>query len=53
MINNNVKSIFNVPYKPDYNAIENVWAEAKKEFRKQLTLKKINSQAINLTEIVT
>ena len=52
MINNNIKSIFNVPYKPDYNAIENVWAEAKKEFRKQLTLKKINSQAINPTEIV-
>ena len=32
--NHNIKSILNVPYKPDYNAIENVWAEAKKVFRK-------------------
>ena len=34
LINHNIKSILNVPYKPDYNAIENVWAEAMKEFRK-------------------
>ena len=34
LINHNIKSILNVPYKPDYNAIENFWAEAKKEFRK-------------------
>jgi transposase len=42
----------NVPYKPDYNAIENVWAEAKKEFRKQLTIKKINNEEIKLYDIV-
>ena len=37
LINHNIKSIFNVPFKLDYNAIENVWAEAKKEFRKKIT----------------
>ena len=52
LINHNIKSIFNVPYKPDYNAIENVWAEAKKEFRKQITLRKINNEKINLYDIV-
>ena len=52
LINNNIKSILNVPYKPDYNAIENVWAEAKKEFRKQLTIKKINNEEIKLYDIV-
>ena len=48
----NIKSIFNVPYKPDYNAIENVWAGAKKEFRKQLTIKKINNEEIKQYYIV-
>ena len=52
LIDNNIKSILNVPYKPDYNAIENVWAEAKKEFRKQLTLRKIKNEEINLYDIV-
>ena len=44
LINNNIKAIFNVSFKPDYNAIENVWAEAKKEFRKQLTIMKSRHQ---------
>ena len=52
LIDNHIKSILNVPYKPDYNAIENVWAEAKKEFRKQLTLKKIKNEELNLYDIV-
>ena len=52
LVDNNIKSIFNVSYKPDYNAIENVWAEAKKEFRKQLTSKKINNEEIKLFDIV-
>ena len=52
LIDNNIKSILNVPYKPDYNAIENVWAEAKKEFRKQMTLRKIKNEEINFSDIV-
>jgi transposase len=52
LIDHNIKSILNVPYKPDYNAIENVWAEAKKEFRKQMTLRKIKNEEINLYDVV-
>jgi len=52
LIDNNIKSILNVPYKSDYDAIENVWAEAKKEFRKQITLRKIKNEEINLYDIV-
>ena len=47
LIDNNIKSILNVPYKQDYNAIENVQAEAKKEFRKQMPLRKIKNEEIN------
>ena len=52
LINQNIKSILNVPYKPGYNAIENVQAEAKKEFRKQMTLRKIKNEKIKLYDIV-
>ena len=52
LVDNNIKSILNVTYQPDYKAIENVWAEAKKEFRKQLTSKKINNEEIKLFDIV-
>ena len=52
LIDNNIKSILNFPYNPDNNAIKNVWAEAKKKFRKQMTLRKIKNEEINLYDIV-
>jgi transposase len=34
LVDKNINSLLNIFYDSDYNAIENVWAEAKKEFRK-------------------
>ena len=33
---NNIKLIFNVPYTPWFNGIEEVWAMAKREFKKEM-----------------
>jgi len=32
----------NVPYHPQFNGIELVWAKAKLQYRKELTLKKLD-----------
>ncbi len=52
MLKNNIKSIMNVPYKPEYNAIEMLWGRAKKVFRDELTNKKIRGQELNLPQLV-
>jgi hypothetical protein len=43
----------NVPYKPEYNAIEMLWGRAKKIFRDELTNKKIRGDQIDLPQIVS
>ena len=43
----------NVPYKPEYNAIEMMWGMAKKTFRDNLTNKKIRRHEIDLTQLVS
>ena len=53
MLVNNLKSIMNVPYKPQYNAIEMMWGIAKRNFRDELTNKKVRGHEINLPQLVS
>ena len=42
LVNNGWTQICNVPYHPQFNGIEFVWAQAKFRYRKQLTMKKLD-----------
>ena len=44
--------IRNVPYKPEFNGIERVWARMKWIFRRTVLRKKIDKEPIKLKEIV-
>ena len=39
--------IENVPYKPQYNGIEKIWAQAKWQYRNKLLKKKMEGKTIN------
>ena len=41
MAENNISQVFNVPYSPEYNGIELLWAYQKQKFRKQITEEKV------------
>ena len=43
----------NVPYKPQYSAIEIMWGIAKRNFRDELTNKKVRGDEINLPKLVS
>ena len=43
----------NVPYKPEYSAIEMMWGIAKRNFRYELTNKKVRGHEINLPQLVS
>lgn len=32
---NKIEAVFNIPYGPEYNPIERVWAQLKAEFKKR------------------
>ena len=53
MLVNNLKSIMNVPYKPEYNAIEMLWGMVKRNFSYELTNKKVRGYEINLPQLVS
>ena len=38
---NDLRLVFNLPYKPEYNGIETMWAKWKQKFRKELTKLKL------------
>jgi len=42
----------NVPYCPEYNAIEKVWAIAKQHYRKHLTSIKIKRERVNMKQLI-
>jgi transposase len=44
MLDNNILQIMNVPYCPEFNAIELYWARAKKLFRSKITDIKIKGE---------
>lgn len=48
---NRVPVLWNLPYRPDLNGIELVWAQAKKNFRQILLKQMIDEQKINLMEL--
>ena len=49
-----IMAIFNIPYHPQYNGIEHVFADVRARFRKRLTALKISgADEIDLEAIVT
>ena len=53
MQDNNILQIMNVPYCPEFNAIELYWARAKKLFRSKITDIKIKGEEVNLVNLVS
>ena len=47
-----MEAIFNVPYRPEFNSIEEVWAMAKKVFREKVTRQMIEQTKETLREQV-
>ena len=53
MQDKNILQIMNVPYCPEFNAIELYWARAKKLFRSKITDIKIKGEEVNLVNLVS
>ena len=47
-----IEAILNVPYCPQFNGIELVWARAKREFRAQALTRKIEGARLPLKQVV-
>ena len=49
---NKIEVIYNVPYGPEYNPIERVWAQFKAEFKKQKMSLILEGKAINYDKMI-
>ena len=49
---NHIDVIFNVPYGPEYNPIERVWAQLKLQFKKQRLQAVLNGESPDYDKLV-
>ena len=49
---NHIDVIFNVPYGPEYNPIERVWAQLKLQFKKQRLQAVLNGESPDYEKLV-
>ena len=52
MQSHDIQYIVSVPYQPQFNGIEFVWAMAKRHYRKALTMKKMEDERYNNDDLV-